>query len=143
MSHVVRYFCKDPIYMSKKHDCPDCQRELKKVKVSRVVSRDSNEGAEIPRLFSRTMIRSKGIRFRGFFCAGDITYVWKEFECEVCGRHITVEEMKAIEGVADPDPQERSPEELRRLRIRQWIFHKILPIAILLLIAFLRGIDKG
>jgi len=69
----------------KKHFCPECKAPLKKITVSRVINSKSSEAADFD------------------FSAGDgwingnVKFVWKEFECPVCKRHITINQMKEIE----------------------------------------------
>lgn len=135
MSGIIQYINKDSIYLAKKHYCPDCKCEVKKVKVSNVANDASEEDKDLPKMFSKTLIGSKGIKFRTYNYIGDTTYVWKEFECEKCRRHFTVEE---IEGIADSQPQERSPEEIKKIKIKKLIFNKVLPISIVILIAVLQ-----
>lgn len=135
MPHAVQYINNDPIYMAKKHYCPDCKCELQKVKVSKVVNSSSDEAKDIPKLFSKTVVGSRGVKFRRYNYIGDVKYVYKEFECEKCGRHFTVDEMKKIEGVDDVPPEELSPEEQRKIKIDRFIFNKVLPVAVLILIA--------
>lgn len=139
MPHAIQYVSQDIVYMSKPHYCPDCGDPLKKVKVSRVVNSGSDEAKDMPQMFSKTRVGARGVQFRSYRFVGDVKYVWKEFECERCHRHLTVEEMMQIEGVTDtaaPEKAaEKSPEELRRIKIKKLIFNKILPFVILALIA--------
>ncbi len=142
MAHGIQYINKDAAYMAKKHFCPDCKTELKKVKVSKVINSSSEEAKEMPKMFSRTIVGSRGIKFRKFNYMGDIKYVWKEFECDSCHRHFTVEEMKELEGVKTPEAKELSPEELKRIKIKRLLFNKILPIAIIALIAIISYFNR-
>ena len=137
MVHGVQYINLDATYMAKKHYCPDCKCELKKIKVSKIVNSGSEEAKDMPKMFSKIRIGSRGVQFRSYYFVGDIKYVWKEFECDCCHRHFTVEEMKEIEGISTPDVQERSPEEIKKIKIKKLIFNKILPIVILILIAII------
>ena len=78
----------DIFYMLKPHFCPDCHCRLKKVKVSRVVNSNSPE--------------AKNFDFglgTGNYLVGDVEFVWKEFECPSCKKHLTVNEMKKMEAV--------------------------------------------
>jgi hypothetical protein len=137
MAHGVQYVNQDIGYMSKKHYCPDCKCELKKVNVSKIINSGSEEAKNMPKMFSKTRIGIRGIQFRSYRYVGDIEYIWKEFDCENCKRHFTVEEMKEIEGISSPEVQERSPEEIKKIKIKKLIFNKILPIAILILIGII------
>lgn len=138
MVHGVRYIGKDAIYLSKKHYCPDCKTELKKVNVSKVLNSNSEEAKNMPKILSRTIIGSRGIKFRNYNYLGNIKYVWKEFMCKNCHRHFTVEEMKEIEGVSTVKAEELSPEERKRIQRKKLIFNTILPLIILILIAIIR-----
>ena len=102
MANVI-YRNDDPLYMAKKHYCPACNVELKKVKVSQIVGDDSQDGEKNSTLFSDTRVGSRGVQFRKYKYIGETKYVWKEFDCEQCGRHFTVTQMKTIESA----PQER------------------------------------
>lgn len=135
MAHGIRYINNDIAYVSKKHFCPDCKCELRKVEVSKVVNSDSDEAKNMPKMFSKTRIGSRGIKFRSYNYIGDIKYVWKEFECDICHRHFTVEEMKKIEGMS-LESKERAPEEIKKIKIKRFIFNKVLPAIILILIAW-------
>ena len=134
MANGIRYINNDILYMSKQHFCPDCKCELKKVKVSKIVNSNSAEANDMPKMFSKTRIGARGVKFRSYNYVGDTKYVWKEFECENCHRHFTVEEMKEIEGLTS-HTNEKTPEELKRIKIKQLIFNKILPAIILIIIA--------
>ncbi len=81
MLNGIKYFNNDVFYMMKKHYCPDCKTLLKKVKVSRIVNSKSPE--------------AKNFDFSDV--DGNVKFVWKEFECSECKRHITVSEMREIE----------------------------------------------
>lgn len=107
MANVI-YRNDDPLYMAKKHFCPACNVELKKVKVSQIVGDDSQDGEKNSTLFSDTRVGSRGVQFRKYKYIGETKYVWKEFDCEQCGRHFTVTQMKNIEDA----PQERKKELL-------------------------------
>ena len=108
MANIV-YRNDDPFYMTKKHYCPACNVALKKVKVSQIVDNSSQEDAQKnTTLFSDTRIGSRGIQLRKYKYIGETKYVWKEFDCEQCGRHFTVTQIKNIESA----PQERKKELL-------------------------------
>ena len=87
MIHGVKYDSKDILYLRKPHFCPDCKTKLKTVKVSKVVNWKSPEAKDYD--FSSV----------DTYLVGNIKFVWKEFECPSCNRHITVKEMKKLEGV--------------------------------------------
>ncbi len=140
MAHAVMQVSEDIVYLSKKHFCPSCNSELKKVKVSKIVNSASEEAKNMPKMFSRTHIGSRGIKLRSYKFIGDVKYIFTEFECETCKRHFTVEEMKKIEGVLPDVTEERSPEEEKRIQRKRFIFNKVVPIVILILIALIRFI---
>ena len=94
--------------MAKKHFCPACNTQLKKVKMSQILDDRSQEGEKNSTLFSDTRVGSRGVEFRKYQYIGKTKYVWKEFDCEQCGRHFTVTQMKMIESA----PQERQKELL-------------------------------
>lgn len=142
MAKADRYISGDIVYLSKKHYCPECGAELKTVKVSKEIDPDSNEAKEMPKMFSKTIVGSRGVKFRRYNYAGDTTYVWKEFECEKCSRHLTVDEMKEIEEVSDGEEIEQSPEEIKRIKRKNLIYNIILPIAILALAAIIKFFVK-
>ena len=81
----IKYFSNDVFYMMKKHYCPVCNILLKKVKVSRVVNSKSPEAKK----FDFSAVDG--------WMYGNVKFIWKEFECPECKRHITVREMKEIE----------------------------------------------
>ena len=91
----------------------------------------------MPKMFSRTIVGSKGFKFRNYNYAGDITYIWKEFECNTCHRHFTIKEMKEIEGIKNSETQALSSEEIRKINRKKLIFNRILPIAFILLIVII------
>ncbi len=108
MANIV-YRNDDPIYMAKKHFCPACNIQLKKVKMSQIVDgRSQEEGQRGSTLFSDTRIGSRGVQIRKYKYIGETKYDWKEFDCEQCGRDFTVTQMKSIEDA----PQERKKELL-------------------------------
>ena len=93
MIHGVKYFNSDIVYLKKSHLCPDCNTRLETVKVSKVVNSNSPEAKEFD--------FGLGRRPHKTWLVGNIKFVWKEFECPKCKRHITVKEMKSIEGIAE------------------------------------------
>ena len=137
MANTIQYINKDSAYIAKKHYCPVCNSELKKVNVSKVINSGSEEAKDMPKMFSSTVIGSRGVKFRSYKAVGDVKFVWKEFDCESCNRHFTVEEMKEIEGITQNETQERSPEEIKKIKTKKLLFNKILPFAILALIAII------
>ena len=90
MPHGYKREYNEVLYFKKDHFCPDCKTKLKKVPVSRVVNSGSPEAKD----FDFSM---------GDTCAvGDIKFTWDEFECPNCLKHLTVNEMKEIEGIPLP-----------------------------------------
>ena len=90
--------------MAKKHFCPACNIQLKKVKMSQIVDGRSQDEEKSSTLFSDTRVGSRGVEFRKHQYIGETKYVWKEFECEQCGRHFTVTQMKTLE---DAQPERK------------------------------------
>ena len=81
----------DVFYFRKNHFCPDCKTKLEKVPVSKVVNSRSPEAKD----FDFGMPGDN-------FAVGDIQFTWDEFECPNCQKHLTVNEMKEIEGIPSP-----------------------------------------
>ena len=138
MAKNIVYLNKDATYMSKKHFCPNCKAQLSSVKVSKVLNDDSEEAQNMPKMFSKTLIGSRGISFRSYKYVGDTKYVWKEFECPNCQSHFTVEEMKKAEGVSSAEDQDYSLEEVKKSKFKKILLYKILPIGIIALIAIVQ-----
>ncbi len=82
----------DILYFRKDHFCPDCETKLVKVPVSKVVNSRSPEAKD----FDFSMPGGGG------FLVGNIQFTWDEFECPNCKKHLTVNEMKEIEGIPLP-----------------------------------------
>lgn len=77
----------DISYFKKEHFCPDCNTKLEKVPASKVVNSFSPEAKDFD------------FKMAGHvYAIGDIEFTWDEFECPACKRHLTVKEMKEIEG---------------------------------------------
>lgn len=84
-----QWIIKSPIYLYlRKHHCPNCEHLVKVVKKSTLVSAGSAEARQLGLDYSMV---------GGVYQSGEITVIWKEFECPHCNSRITVEEMKAIE----------------------------------------------
>lgn len=106
----------DVSYFKKDHFCPDCGTKLKKVPVSKVVSPFSPEAKDFD--FSMSC---------GTYALGDVKFTWDELECPECKRHLTVNEMKTIEGI----PLPKEPSKLQK--ILSFALYILIVIAILLL----------
>ena len=85
----IQYIVKAPIYIRKKHYCPDCNVLVTVVKTSRIVHAGSEEAARMGLDFSM---------IGGVYQNGKVNVMWKEFECPQCKQRISVERMKEIEG---------------------------------------------
>lgn len=81
----------DIFYLRKAHICPDCGEKLVKVAVSKVINSRSPEAAQ----FDFSMGGDT-------YMIGDVKFVWDELECPSCKKHLTVSEMKQIEGIPLP-----------------------------------------
>ncbi|MBQ7044866.1 MAG: hypothetical protein IJN65_00050 [Clostridia bacterium] len=90
----------DVLYFRKDHFCPDCKTKLEKVAVSKVVNSRSAEAKDFD--FSAGY---------GKYMVGDIQFTWNEFECPNCKKHLTVNQMKQIEGI----PLPKKPSKLGKI----------------------------
>lgn len=83
--HIKR-ICKNPIFVHlKKHYCPDCGELLNKTSVSKIVHSDSPEAADFDfQSVDRYMI-------------GNVKFIWTEFQCAVCGKNYTIDQLKRTE----------------------------------------------
>ena len=93
MIHGVKYFNNDVRYLKKEHFCPDCKSKLETVKVTKVVNHKSPEAKDFD--------FGLGTGTGRIGLLGNIKFVWKEFECPSCKRHLSVKEMKELEGVCE------------------------------------------
>ena len=89
--HGYKRIKNDIFYFRQDHFCPGCGTKLEKVPVSKVVNSKSPEAKD----FDFSMAG-------GTYMIGDIQFTWDEFECPACKRHLSVNEMKEIEGVPLP-----------------------------------------
>ena len=84
---------KAPIFVNfKKHFCPECNNLLSVVKLSQIVWLGSHE-AEV--------LGVHGGSAMGVKQSGRVKVHWKAFVCPRCGRSVSVEEMKKLEGYPD------------------------------------------
>ena len=97
MIHGVRYVRQDINYISQRHICPICNTSLGVIKVSKVINSNSEEVKKIPPIIPRTVIGTRGLKFRNYTAVGNIKWNWKEFECPSCSHRFTVDQMKQIE----------------------------------------------
>ena len=116
MSNGYKREYNDVLYFRKDHFCPDCGTKLEKVAVSKVVNSRSPEAKEFD------------FRLGDTFMVGDVRFTWDEFECPNCKRHLTVNEMKEIEGIPLP----------KKPRKWQKILFYIFGILFLMAVAFLK-----
>lgn len=87
MVHGKKYINNDVVFTHfKKHYCPDCKTKVVRVKVSKIVNSESSDAKKYD--FSNGIDGS---------LIGNIKFVWTEFECPMCKRHFTVDEIKRIE----------------------------------------------
>ncbi|HBL83376.1 MAG: hypothetical protein A2Y17_07985 [Clostridiales bacterium GWF2_38_85] len=83
--HIQRIFT-SPFYLNfRKHYCPDCNIELNKIEVSKIVNSSSPE--------------AKNFDFHTFenYMIGNVKFIWTELQCDKCRRTISISEMKRIE----------------------------------------------
>lgn len=69
----------------KKHFCPRCGTRVVRIKTSKVVNSKSAEAKKFNFDSGDT------------FLAGDIEFIWDEFQCPTCKQKFSVEEMMRIE----------------------------------------------
>ena len=100
MPHGYKREYNDVLYFKKDHFCPDCKTKLEKVPVSKVVNSRSPEAKDFAFSIGGDT-----------YAVGDIQFIWDEFECPNCKKHLTVNEMKEIEGV----PLPKKPSKLRKI----------------------------
>ena len=119
----VHYICSDVGYIKwTKHYCPDCGNGLKTVKVYEVRKNPEKSKYTMVQI-GRTHMMTKEVR-----------YGWDEFECPVCHRHLTVDEMKAAEGIVqEPIDEAAQKRNKRRSKILWWILATIFVVASFLL----------
>ena len=120
MPHGYKREYNDVLYFKKDHFCPDCGTKLEKVPVTKVVNSRSPEAKDFD--FSIGC---------DTYAVGDIQFTWDEFECPNCKKHLTVNEMKEIEGVSLP----KTPSKLRKILF--YVFGILFLIAIALLKKYL------
>ena len=90
MPHGFKRIYNDVFYLKKPHFCPVCGKKLEKVSVSKVVNSKSPEAKDFDFSVGDTHL------------IGDIQFTWDELECPSCKKHMTINEMKTIEGVPLP-----------------------------------------
>ena len=137
MIHGVHYVSQDLFFLAKKHNCPNCKCELRKVKVSKVINSSSDEAKDMPKMFSRTRVGNQGIQLRSYHYVGNIKYVWKEFACDNCHSHYTVDDLKEIARVSESALRQLPAEEQKKIERKKIFFHKVLPIMCFILMAMI------
>ncbi len=81
-----RYFNNDVFYtVFKKHYCPQCGLKMMRMKNSKIVNSKSPEA------------KNYDFSLGDSYMVGDVEFIWKEFYCPKCEKHISVEEMRKIE----------------------------------------------
>lgn len=82
----IKYFNHDVFYTTlKKHYCPKCRTKLERVKKSKVVNAKSPEA------------KNFDFNLGNSFLAGNVKFIWTEFQCPTCKRTFSIREMKQIE----------------------------------------------
>ena len=120
MPHGYKREYNDVLYFKKDHFCPDCKTKLEKVPVSKVVNSRSPEAKD----FDFSMGGDT-------YAVGNIQFTWDEFECPNCKKHLTVNEMKEIEGI----PLSKKPSKWHKILF--YIFGILFLIAVALLKKYL------
>lgn len=83
--HIQRIY-KNPFYVNfKKHYCPNCGVALEKIKISKIVNSKSEEA------------RNFEFEFGESYMIGNVKFIWDEFQCPICKKRISIDEMKRIE----------------------------------------------
>ena len=79
----VKRSWKRPFFVNfKKHHCPVCNGELKKIQVSKIVNSQSEEAKDFD--FSSS---GEG------YMIGNVKFIWTEFTCGSCNRNYSVNEI--------------------------------------------------
>lgn len=98
MQRMYKY----PIFVFlKKHQCPRCHALLKRITVSKKVNSNSLEA------------RHFDFQAADVPLGGDVQFIWDEFECVKCGKHISVEDMVRIEKEQKKQQRQRKQEQNR------------------------------
>ena len=80
----TKHIIDNPIWLyTKKHYCPECRGELRRVDISKVVNSKSPEARDYD--FSAP---------GGGFYHGNVKFIWTELRCSRCGKQYTVKEIK-------------------------------------------------
>ena len=80
-----KFICNDVIgTFFKKHKCVDCKVKLKRKKVSKIINTKSKEAKNYSFHINRNTM------------TGDVEFSWYEFECPVCKKSFTVEELEEM-----------------------------------------------
>ena len=77
-----------PIYVRKLHKCPVCGQQLQVDKREKI----RQAGSAAAKEFKGHIISSRSPD-------GKVKVHWKEFWCDTCQRHFTIEEVKRHEGI--------------------------------------------
>lgn len=108
----------DFFYLRKEHFCPDCHTKLEKVAVSKLVNSESPEAKDFDFRMGKRYMR------------GDVLFTWDELECPACKKHLTVDEMKTLEGIS---PSKRAKDNALKKLLR-YIIMLLIWIAVVLAI---------
>ena len=77
---------KHPLFVFlRKHNCPRCNALLERVAITKKVNSNSIEARHFD--FNAADVP----------LYGDVQFIWDEFQCPKCGKHISVEDMVRIE----------------------------------------------
>lgn len=88
MNIGIKYINNAMFYtLFKKHYCPNCKNKLKLVKKSKTVNSNSPEA------------KNYDFNLGDGFMEGNVKFVWKEFECAMCQKEFTVNEIRSTERV--------------------------------------------
>ena len=80
-----KFICNDVVgTYFKKHKCPKCKEKLERKLVSKIINTESEEAKNYSFHIHRNTI------------SGDVEISWYEFECPICKKSFTVEELEDI-----------------------------------------------
>ena len=79
------FICNDVVgTFFKQHKCVDCKVKLKRKKVSKIINSESEEA------------KNYSFRVLHHSLKGNVKFSWYEFECPICKKSFTVEQLEEI-----------------------------------------------
>jgi ribosomal protein S27AE len=86
--HIKRIFSNPGFVYLKKHFCPNCHRQMKVVRHTRIVNSQSEEAFKFDFHSGET------------YMLGDVKFIWEELMCPNCRMEISVRDMLSIENTS-------------------------------------------